>query len=126
MWLLPFRVLRSRVMRLATPSEPASAAGRPTPKRIAWAVTAAGRYVPAATCLTLALAAYTLVKREGYPATLCLGVGKGENGALEAHAWVESAGKIIIGGKDSPERFRLLIPPSTGDYERDSRHILFG
>ncbi len=68
-----------------------------TPERITWAVRASSRFVPQATCLTQALAAQVLLQREGYPAHLRLGVAL-EKSKLQSHAWVESQGKIVIGG----------------------------
>lgn len=61
-------------------------------------------------CLTQALAMQYLMKRSNLPATLCIGVGKGENGRLLAHAWIESDGHVMIGGNGEELRFysRLL------------------
>ena len=52
------------------------------------------------TCLPQALAAQVLLERCGYPARLRVGVVKGGEGQLEAHAWVESQGRIIVGGAE--------------------------
>lgn len=74
--------------------------GRPptaNPERIAWAVQAASRYVPDAACLVQALAAQVLLARNGYQSDLRIGVAL-EQGVLQAHAWVESQGKVLIGG----------------------------
>jgi hypothetical protein len=79
-------------------------------EKIAWAVAVASRYVPAATCLTQALAGQILLAQHGEPALLQIGVAKNEAGKLEAHAWVESRGRIIIG--DSEELFRYTRLPS--------------
>jgi hypothetical protein len=72
---------------------------RPRPARIAWAVNAAARLVPARTCLTDALAADVMLCRRGYQSFLRIGVKKRKGGAgpLEAHAWVESDGSIVAG-----------------------------
>jgi hypothetical protein len=83
---------------------------RPSLEQIAWAVRAGSRYVPGAACLPQAWAARSLCLRYGYPAQLRLGVSKGESGALEAHAWVESDGKIVIGGL--PDLSRYIPLPS--------------
>ena len=79
-------------------------------EKIVWAVTVASRYVPAATCLTQALAGQILLAQHGEPALLQIGVAKNEAGNLEAHAWVESRGRIVIG--DSRELFRYTRLPS--------------
>jgi hypothetical protein len=49
-----------------------------------------------------------LLARRGYLADLRIGVIKADSGQLEAHAWVESEGQVIIGGSDSPFRFTPL------------------
>jgi hypothetical protein len=44
------------------------------------------------------------------PRSLRIGVAKGEAGKLEAHAWVESQGRIVIGGlRDLP--YFTPLPP---------------
>jgi len=65
--------------------------------KIAWAVGAVSRYVLKATCLTRALAAQFLLQQEGYQAILRIGVNKSKDDDLQAHAWVESQGKVLIG-----------------------------
>jgi hypothetical protein len=40
-------------------------------------------------CLTRALAEHALLKWEGHPSTLRIGVRRNERGAFEAHAWVD-------------------------------------
>jgi hypothetical protein len=101
MRLLPFRTLR-RLLALAQKARAGSRRVDGIPvERIAGAVEAAGRYMPGEkTCLTQALAAQTLLVRQGYPALLHIGAAKGEEGQLRAHAWVESEGRVVIGGHD--------------------------
>ena len=76
-------------------------ADRSSLDRIAWAVTVASRYVPAASCLTQALATQVLLSRRRHPACLRIGVVKGTDGQFQAHAWVESDGVVVIGVSDS-------------------------
>lgn len=68
------------------------------PERIAWAVAAAARFIPRSTCLTQAVAAHWLLRRGGSPAVLCLGVLRDPGAGFHAHAWVESEGRVLIGG----------------------------
>jgi hypothetical protein len=82
--------------------------GQPSVERIAWAVGAASRYVPTATCLSQALAAQVLLARHGHPASLRIGVARGAAGRLEAHAWIESRGRIVIGGTADLARYTPL------------------
>ena len=76
--------------------------------RTIWAVTTAARHFPAAcTCLPQALAAQVMLGRRNLPAEVKIGVAKGELGKLEAHAWLECAGRIVLGGPDV-SRYTLL------------------
>jgi hypothetical protein len=104
LWLLPLPTLR-RLLAKLRPTEAISPEGQSANiEKIAWAVTVVSRYVPAATCLTQALAGQILLAQHGEPALLQIGVAKSEAGELVAHAWVESRGRIVIG--DSRELFR--------------------
>lgn len=67
-------------------------------ERAARAVVRAGRLVPGADSLTLALATLTLLRRRGLTGRLCRGVRRGQDGVLRTHAWVEHNGRLIIGG----------------------------
>jgi hypothetical protein len=107
--LLSFQTLQRLLAGMARGSERSRRNDRPSPERIAWAVTVASRYVPGAACLARASAARALCLRHGYPAQLHIGVTKGERGNLEAHAWVESEGKIIIGGLLDLSRYTRLL-----------------
>jgi hypothetical protein len=77
--------------------------------RMRWAVEVAGRYVPGATCLTQALALQIWLGRHGQSAALRLGVARGAGERLEAHAWLEHEGRVIIGAAERP-RYTPLPP----------------
>ena len=67
-------------------------------EQISWAVKASANYlIGPKSCLPQALAAQMLLKQYGYPANLRFGVYKGNE--LEAHASIESQGKIIVGNE---------------------------
>ena len=82
---------------------------QPAIDRIAWAVAVASRYVPMATCLTQALAGQMLLARWGHTAQLHIGVANGPGGNLEAHAWLESQGTIVIGDVGELSRYTPLL-----------------
>lgn len=106
--LLPFRTLQRVLTRLEqAPTASPRHTNRSSVDRLAWAVTVASRYVPKATCLTQALAAQTLLGRRGHLSRLHVGVAKGEEGRLKAHAWLESQGRVIVGGGEL-SRYTLL------------------
>ena len=107
LWVAPFRRVRAAVDLIA---HPRPGACDPTPGEadgIAEAVRSAARFVPAASCLTQALAAEVLLARAGHPAEVHLGVARGDGGDIEAHAWVESYGRVVLGAEEL-ERYVLL------------------
>jgi len=65
--------------------------------------------VPAASCLTQALAAHLLLCRRGLTPQLHIGVAKDQRDRLIAHAWVESEGRIVVGGTDLQRYTPLLV-----------------
>jgi hypothetical protein len=86
----------------------------PAVERISWAIRAASRFVPGATnCLVRALATQSLLGRFGYPCELRIGVRKAEDGGIAAHAWLESAGSIVIGEFEVDRYMRLAAPGSS-------------
>ena len=107
LWLLPFRALR-RLLTLIAPDARMQTRAVPL-ERIVWAVTVASRYVPQSTCLVQALAAEALLRRAGWPAVVRFGALRATGGAFQAHAWVESDGRVVIGG-DELERFAVFGP----------------
>jgi hypothetical protein len=81
--------------------------------RIAWAVRAAGRFIPGGTnCLVRALATQSLLGQYGYRSELRIGVRKAADGALAAHAWLESAGAVVIGEFELDHYVPLAAPGS--------------
>ena len=109
LWLLPVHPLRFLLAKLvrkgvrAVPQEPADA------DRIAWAVAVAGRFVPGARCLPQALAAQALLARRGQPTRLRIGVAMGDRKPrLQAHAWLEQRGKVVLGGSRAPSLYRSV------------------
>jgi Transglutaminase-like superfamily len=101
--LLPFQTLRRLLAKLSQrlpPQRPLSVA------KAIWAIEVASRYMPGgAKCLVRALATQVLLARQGYATQLRIGVAKGDRDRLEAHAWVESQGRVVIGRLNNWERF---------------------
>jgi len=100
LWIFPLRFL------LEGARGPARSGGRsaqgtassPPVEMIAWAVAAAARYVPGATCLVQALAARSMLRRGGYDSELHIGVAKGPDRSFGAHAWLRCGGRVVLGG----------------------------
>jgi hypothetical protein len=92
--VLPF----TRVRRLL---ERRAGSGDGPVRSIAWAVNAVSRRVPRTTCLAEALVMYTLLRRHGHSPALRIGVRRADSSPLQAHAWVECDGDVVIGAVDS-------------------------
>ena len=105
--LLPFSILRKLLYRFrsifgtdkkAFPED-----------RLVWSVGVVSRYVPKATCLVQAITTQFLLQQAGHQACLHIGVTEVEKGGVKAHAWVESKGKVLIGGIDVNQYTHLLV-----------------
>jgi hypothetical protein len=98
---VPFTRVRKSLARISR-NRPRSHAVAPA--RAAWAVLVASRHVPGTShCLTRALAGQLMLARSGIPARLRIGLARGEQGRLHGHAWLESDGKILIGGQEASD-----------------------
>ena len=105
LWLLPFWRL---VIIMAGSRPRLFQASACQSERIAWAIQLVSRYVPHATCLAQALTAKLLLEDAGIQANLHIGVAKTASGRFEAHAWVETQGRVITGGGELNRYSRLL------------------
>jgi hypothetical protein len=71
-------------------------------------VSLVSHFFPGASCLTQALAAQVLLRREGFDPKLQLGVARDEAGKFIAHAWIECDGRIVIGGSNGTVPYSAL------------------
>jgi Transglutaminase-like superfamily len=110
LWILPFDFLRRLLFPKSRPVVAQTITNPRDATEIACDVTRMSRYVPFSTCLSKALVTMLLLRKQGILGSLCIGVNKNYKGDLEAHAWVESSGKIVIGGRRDLSRFTLLRP----------------
>jgi Transglutaminase-like superfamily len=106
LWWIPFRNLRRMVNSLTKTRS--RGAHRFSVDQLSWAVRVTSRYVPRATCLTQALALHILIKRAGFDSRIRIGVAK-RGRHLEAHAWVESQDRIVIGDYESERYMPLMV-----------------
>lgn len=84
------------------------------PVRLAWAVQAAARRVPGATCLTQSLALHHLLAKAGHAAEIRIGVARSERGGLDSHAWVVCHGRVLVGDIGDLERYQPILSMGTG------------
>ena len=109
LWILPFQRLRDLLSKKNHKPIAETTTELASMQRIARSVRRMSRYVPAATCLAQSLVTVKLLEDAGFPARLRIGVARSESGELEAHAWVESNGRVIIGGTHADlKRFTVL------------------
>lgn len=108
LWLLPFRIWRPML------EEPNAPAPTVLPKlpigKIAWAVNLVSSQMPGGVkCLAKALATHILMSKYGHTPKFKIGVAKGEQGKLDAHAWIENPeGKIVVGWLHDLSRYLPL------------------
>lgn len=108
LWLLPFQTLRRLVVRM-TQRTSVQKQNQVCVNKVVWAVRIVSRYMPGKVkCLARALTTQVLLGQHGYQSQIRIGVAKNQKGQLEAHAWVESQGKIIIGGLKDIGRYTPL------------------
>ena len=113
LWLLPFATLQKllshsdRIIPLLFRKRDRSV------NDLIWAVNVSSKYMPGGVkCLARALTTEVLMKFNGYVPELRIGVAQSEAGKLEAHAWIESQGKVLIGQLNDLGRFRVLPLPT--------------
>ena len=109
LWVLPFSMVRRMLARRPHPTP-----ARATTEKIGWAISVAKRFVPRGDCLPQALAAESLLMQNGHPVELRIGVVKTDQGGLEAHAWVESAGRLVVGDLTQGLSTYAPLPPLPG------------
>ena len=107
LFLLPFSVLQKLLDRDSYLSRSAKSRDcHIAIKKIVWAVNVSSRYTPGLVkCLARALTTQTLMKSCGYSPQLQIGVVKADDGKLQAHAWIEHEGQVVIGNLSNLNTF---------------------
>src|SRR5581483_1736621 len=101
------RVWPPRAPRESDAAEAVSAA------RVGAGVRAAARRLPDTTCLVEALVADVMLRRRGVETVLHIGVrAPSAAAALDAHAWLECHGTVVVGDADNLGEYRILTKPS--------------
>jgi hypothetical protein len=109
LWLLPFQTLRRFLARITYLLAQPPKTAHTSIHNIAWAMAVVTRYVPVVgTCLTQALATQILLGWRGHPTHLRIGVAYSETGQLQAHAWIEGDGKVVVGDLSDLSRYQPL------------------
>jgi len=107
LWVLPVRRVRKIVS--AFDRIPLSVPADLPVNRLVWAVQAASRRIPMASCLTQSLALQSLLTRSGRSSQLHLGVKKDQQTGFQAHAWVEYAGCTLLSTPSEVAEYEHLV-----------------
>jgi hypothetical protein len=107
--LLPYAWWRGRLRR-ATSGEPGSAESLDRALFQAFGI-ALRNHIRPMNCLRRGLALHRLLVRRGVASRLVIGVRRPED-RLEAHAWIESAGRVL---GDRPDVATLYTPLAPGE-----------
>lgn len=107
LWTLPFRRLASLVQQVPGMKR---RMGKPAPPamRFQWAVQVASHFIPGSSCLSRALTLQGLLARYGRAADLRIGVSKPRASSIEAHAWIEMGGQVLLEGSET-DRYTPLL-----------------
>ena len=112
--LLPFRRLQDLILKVKRFESIAAGDSQPSLGAIAQSVHRSARYsLGNVKCLAKALTTAVMMSIYGFPYKINIGVAKDDNNNLEAHAWIESDGKVVIGYL--PDLFRYIAMSSTGE-----------
>ncbi len=106
LYLLPFHVLMKVIGKVCESKLQPVALSPNSVEHMVWAVESISRHLPGQPkCLARALTTKVLLHQQGYGSKLQIGVAKSDNGSLNAHAWIEYDGRIIIGNLRDLSRF---------------------
>lgn len=111
LWVRPWNRVTAPAVRTVT-----TESIRPVVHRLEWAVLAASRFVPRATCLTRALALHRLLVHYGYRSSVQVGARRAD-GRFVAHAWVEHGTDSLLSNASEVTRYVRFFswPPSQPD-----------
>lgn len=128
---LRFSTLR-RVLVRFTPEQQslhdhASRLGEPSGSamRVTWAVSTVARKLPGSTCLAQALTVETMLGRRACGGRMCFGVKeRGRDEPIQAHAWIERDGQVVLGALPNLREYHLLSAPAGLDRvkQKESRN----
>lgn len=101
LWVRPFSKIYAWATKVRTGQPGDCPLDRKAVYKVVWAISAAARRVPKATCLTQALATQIMLGRRGHRTVLQFGIQKRDGGKFDAHAWIERDGEVLIGFNDN-------------------------
>jgi hypothetical protein len=111
--ILPYTLVERRLARWTRTRR--ISAGDDAVDGVSWAVEGAARRLPGMTCLPRALVAHAMLVRRGVSAVVKLGVRPQSEAQreLNAHAWVESGGLVVMGDVPGLSEYQPLESASS-------------
>lgn len=107
--ILPYRWVTSCLDRTSIVKKGVGTGDMSSLTHLTWATQAMGRRMLGdKPCLPQALALQWLLRRRCIRTELHIGVRRQGEHKLDAHAWLEKEGQVIIGGRQSPVRFKRM------------------
>ncbi|MEM8979242.1 MAG: lasso peptide biosynthesis B2 protein [Pseudomonadota bacterium] len=107
LWVTKYQNLRRLLIRRCPAVDPTKI---PTVTRVVRGVDRTARFIPDASCLTRAISCQAILSWKCIPSTISIGVRKGEDGALKAHAWVLWNDQVVWdGNQDTQKDFKKLL-----------------
>lgn len=98
LWTTRYQRIRSVLVRPCS-SDP-QIARRITVARITHAVENIARFIPDASCLTQTISCQAILSWKGIPSTITMGLKKGDDNDLKAHAWLTWDGQVVLEGNE--------------------------
>jgi len=109
LWILPFQILRELLESLSIEPRVFKNTAKVSVNEVARAIDTASKCIPLPmSCLTRALAGQVLLRQLHLDERLCIGVAKNDEGRLQAHAWIVSYGRVVIGYSKELSLYTLL------------------
>lgn len=108
LWMVPYRFFRKKFADIINKEKSPSKVNWQKIKEITDAVKTVSRVIPAASCLTQAVAAFWMIKLHGQQSELKIGVTKAAQTKLTAHAWLEIRGRVVLGKLPSHQNYKVL------------------
>ena len=109
LWLFSFGVIRQQLKKVMSAWTCSLQTQKVAILFIVQAVVIVANYSPGTVkCLVRALTTQLLLNRYGYPHGLHIGVTKNDGQELEAHAWIEYRGQVIVGELSNLDKYQTL------------------
>jgi hypothetical protein len=97
LWILPYRKVDQWSRSAALRSPHTRGITSFDIDGICRAISSAAKFVPGASCLTQALVGQILLGQAGHAVEMQIGVIRKDGSPLQAHAWLEIAGRVVLG-----------------------------